>query len=78
VDVGVVIVIAGFLVSLATGVITGLKGKYGFLAAGLLIGLFWIIGAIRLAKPASWWAKRFYGEEKMRLARERFASASAP
>ena len=73
-DAGVAIVLAGLLVSVATGVITGLKGKYGFLAAGLLIGLFWIVGALRLAKPDSWWARRFYDEEKMRRARERFAS----
>jgi hypothetical protein len=74
VDAGVAIVLAGLLASVVTGVVTGLKGKYGFLAVGLLIGLFWILGAIRLAKPDSWWAKRFYDEEKMRRARERFAS----
>ena len=73
-DVGVAIVLTGLVISVATGVITGLKGKYGFLAAGLLIGLFWVVGAIRLAKPESWWAKHFYDPKKMRLARERFAA----
>ena len=71
-DAGVAIVLAGFLVSVATAIITGLKGKYGFLAAGLLLGIFWIVGAIRLAKPDSWWAKQVYGQEKLRRARERF------
>jgi hypothetical protein len=27
-----------------------------------------------LAKPDSWWAKRFYAEDKLRLARGRFQS----
>ncbi len=53
-------------------VITGMKGKYGLLASGLFIHPCWVFGAIRLAKPDSHWAQRFYGPEKMNLARIRF------
>ena len=37
-----------------------------------------IVPALRLAKPASWWARRFYDEEKVALANERFGRKSKP
>jgi hypothetical protein len=39
-----------------------LKGKSGFALAGFVgfLHFLWWIGAIRLAKPNSWWARRFY------------------
>ncbi len=33
-----------------------------------------IAGASRLAKPASWWARRFYDDEKTARAHERFGT----
>jgi hypothetical protein len=58
------------------------KPKFGTLGIiGLLFGgLSWfaIIGACRLAKPHSTWARRRYGPEKMRLALERFADLYKP
>jgi hypothetical protein len=55
-----------------------LKGKGGFGLLGIF-GFFipfisWaaIIGACRIAKPTSWWARKKYGPEKMDIAHRRF------
>ena len=47
------------------------KGKVPTGVAGLLVSPFSIVGAIRLAKPHSPWAKTFYRDHKMRKAIER-------
>ena len=59
-------------------VICFLKGKGGFEVLGIF-GFFipfisWaaIIGACRIAKPTSWWARKKYGPEKMDIAHRRF------
>lgn len=57
--------------ALLLALVNSFKGKYWF---GLL---FWLppvvaIGAVRLAKPDSAWARRFYSREKMGEAMERF------
>ena len=48
------------------------KEKFGMALVGLLIPPVAAIGAVRLAKPHSLWA-RLYGEEKEQRARTRFA-----
>lgn len=69
--------ILGLIVTAA--IVTLLKGKTGFFLGGIFLQLFWYIGAIRLAKPKSWWARRFYGPEKMGRAVTRHgAEAGAP
>jgi len=45
------------------------KGKAVMGTAGILFPLIGLIGAIRLAKPGSAWAKRFYKDGSRRLAR---------
>jgi hypothetical protein len=50
-----------------------MKGKWVFFALGWFSGIFWIVGASRLAKPDSRWAKRRYGELELERARQRFA-----
>jgi signal peptidase I len=53
---------------LAAGVITALKGKW----ATLVVGLFtfaWLFGAVRLARPGSFWDRRFYDEPQRQRAR---------
>jgi hypothetical protein len=47
--------------------------KWGFFLLGFFIGLFWIVGAIRLAKTHSWWARKNYAFDgrKMRQAMAR-------
>jgi hypothetical protein len=42
-----------------------LKRKWGSFLVGWVIPLAWIVAALRLAKPESWWAKRFYDEQKI-------------
>lgn len=41
-------------------VLTFLKGKLKLALAGVVFPLFAMVGAIRLAKPGSWWSRRFY------------------
>ena len=59
---------------LASGVVTGLKGKPWLLLLGLVIGWCWIFGSLRIAKPQSWWARRFYDESKLMESRMRFGT----
>ena len=48
------------LALLAAGIVTALKGKWGMLLVGLVFGPAWIVGALRLACPGTFWARRFY------------------
>lgn len=53
--------------------ITALKGHWLLFVAGwLTIGLVWWIAALRLARPGSWWSRRFYGPQKLARARARY------
>ena len=45
------------------GVVSALKGRWGFVLLGLVFALFWIMGAIREPRPDSFWARRFLNEE---------------
>lgn len=48
--------------------ITWAKGpRAAFFFGFLLLGMVWVVAACRLARPASWWARRFCGPEKMQL-----------
>jgi hypothetical protein len=64
------IVTAAILVLALAGAILGsivvcaLKGKWGMVTGGLVIHILWSVGAIRLAKPNSWWARRYYGPRR--------------
>jgi signal peptidase I len=62
----VTLALAGlYLVALlVAAAVTALKAKWWTLALGVAFGLAWLFGAVRLAKPRSWWARRFYDEEK--------------
>jgi hypothetical protein len=53
--------------------ITWAKGqRAAFFLGFLLLGMIWLVAACRLARPSSWWARRFYGPEKMQRASNRF------
>jgi hypothetical protein len=55
--------------------ITALKRHWLLFAAGwLTIGVVWWIGSLRLARPESWWARRFYGHDKLTRAQERYGA----
>lgn len=49
------------------------KGKYKFALFSIFIPLIGIVGAVRLARPSSRWAKRRYSEKKRSHAAERAA-----
>ena len=64
----VIVLITVYVASFVT--INVLKGKLGFAVAGLIgvLNVLWWIGAVRLAKPNSWWARRYYvGNQEHKL-----------
>jgi hypothetical protein len=69
---GILIVVIGIPAG-----ITWSKGqRAAFFLGFLLLGMIWVIAACRLARPSSWWARRFYASEKMQRAEERFGSVA--
>lgn len=64
--------IAVVLAWLSVIVICAMKGKPWFAVLGLLWGIFAIIGAIRVAKPNSFWDRRWYGPDKHQRSLDRF------
>jgi hypothetical protein len=61
--------IAAIGINLALSVICLLKGKVITGAIGLVVGIVALVGAIRLAKPGSWWAVRRYATRPRRADR---------
>ncbi len=61
------ILIFALVINTKTGIatLTALKGKHGMFVCGFLLGLLWIVAAIRLAMPDSVWARTFYGPDKL-------------
>jgi hypothetical protein len=68
-DDGALPIILSMLVVLAIATVAVLKGKIVMGVAGVLLPVVGLIGAIRLAKPASFWAKRRYEPGSRKLAR---------
>lgn len=56
-------------INLVLSVICLLKGKIITGVVGLVIGIVALVGAIRLAKPGSWWAVRRYATKPRRASR---------
>ena len=79
---GVLVIVSVSLVVLAVFIvpatITALKGKQGVVIAGVFLHPCWWVGAIRLARPNSYWARRFYGQDKLRRAKARFPDIPMP
>lgn len=61
-----------FVVCLAPAAVTVLKGHIALFVVGFLFALVWFIAALRLAKPNSAWARRYYSEEKLEKSRARY------
>src|SRR5437763_9948690 len=58
---------------LSCSALCAFKGRRGYAVGNLLVvgtPVGWA-GAARLAKPGSWWARRFYGPEKLEQAKRR-------
>jgi len=67
---------AGIL-GVVLALVNAAKEKFGMALLGFFVPLVHPVGAIRLAKPSSLWARLFYGgrNEKLARSRERFAGA---
>jgi hypothetical protein len=61
--------IAGIAINLVLCIICLLKGKVVTGVVGVAIGVVALVGAIRLAKPGSWWAARRYATRPRRADR---------
>lgn len=61
-------------VHLALSVVCLLKGKLATGVLGVVIPLVSTVGAVRLARPRSFWARRWYGEAAMRRSTVRYAA----
>jgi hypothetical protein len=68
-DDGAVPIIVSMLVVLSISAVAILKGKIVMGVAGVLFPIVGLIGAIRLAKPGSFWAERRYKPGSRKLAR---------
>jgi lysyl-tRNA synthetase, class II len=68
-------IVATVLVLLAAAAVAIAKGKVVLGVAGMLFPLLGMIGAIRLAKPGSPWARRRYRDGSRKLARAEARSA---
>ena len=60
---------AALAVGLVLSLICLLKGKVPTGVIGLVISVIALVGALRLAKPGSWWATRRYASRPQRAAR---------
>ena len=69
---GLVVTSIGVVLHISYTIICLLKGKIATGLISLPVPLVALVGAIRLAKPSSFWARRFYSEPKMAQAEERF------
>jgi len=56
-------------------VVCWLKGKPGMVILGCFVPLIGLIGAVRLAKPTSYWAWHWYDADKITEAQRRFADS---
>lgn len=59
------------LVNLPLVIISGLKGKIYFAVLGVFIPFLATVGATRLAKPGSAWARKFYKPNGKKMSRSR-------
>jgi hypothetical protein len=58
-------------INLSICVVAAIKGKYTTAITGMLVPLVAWVGAIRVARPGSWWARRRYATGSRKLARAR-------
>lgn len=65
------------LIVIPAGITLSKRQWVEFFIGFLLPGIVWMIASCRLARPSSWWARRFYDPEKMQRAVNRFGSETS-
>ena len=63
---------AGGLIGIGAALINVAKEKFGMALLSLVSPLFGVIGAVRLGKPHSLWAKVFYHHGQLKRSKERY------
>lgn len=66
------------IAALALALVNAAKERFWFALASLVLPPVGVVGAARLAKPGSLWARVLYGERKLERARARFGIRPAP
>jgi len=60
--------LAGYVVAyailLGCAVVCALKGKFWFVAFGVLLPIFWIIGSVRPSRSGAFWASHFQDDSQ--------------
>jgi len=69
---GLIFVSAMIVIHICLIVVVVLKGKLATALIGFFVPLVALVGALRLAKPDSFWARRRYGDEKLARSSQRF------
>ncbi len=67
-----------WIVTIVAGTICLTKGKYAMALFGLVFSPISIFGAIRIARPTAYWAKKRYGPEKLAKAKKRYSNRRGP
>ncbi|WP_439030689.1 hypothetical protein [Gordonia terrae] len=70
-EIGPVALVATVPVNIACAILCVLKGKFSTAIVGVFIPVFAWVGAIRVARPHSAWARRRYSPAKVEKARDR-------
>jgi hypothetical protein len=62
-------------IGIALALVNAAKEKFGMALLGFVVPLVHLVGAVRLGKPNSVWAKLFYRHGQLRRSKERFAGS---
>jgi hypothetical protein len=62
----------GGLIGIGAGLVNASKEKFGMALLSLLTPLIGVVGAVRLGKPNSLWAKLFYHHGQLKRSKERY------
>jgi hypothetical protein len=65
------------LLGIVLALVCAAKEKFWLAVCSLLLWPIGVVGAVRLAKPHSIWARRFYRDERLKRSRERYPGAVA-
>jgi hypothetical protein len=74
-DLAAYLYVAGLILVLfvVPAAVTLLKGHVAAFAVGLItMGIVWMVAAVRLARPGSWWARTMYDARKIARSRARY------